>query len=370
MTNIELCASCLLGVESITGDELKRMHMENVRIENGRVLFSGSFEDIARANIRLRTAERVMILVGEFPAPSFDCLYDGVSALDWERYIPENGEFPVSGHCLNSALHAVPSCQSVIKKAIASRLLKKYNLQWLPEDGPLFRVRFTIIKDVISIYLDTSGTTLHKRGYRAVSGDAPLRETLAAAMVSLARFRGKEFFYDPFCGSGTIPIEAAMQALNRAPGLNRGFDAKNWPWLPSQVWESAAMEARDLEFTGHYHILGSDLDPKSLSVARENAKLAGVSDHIHFFEADATRLTPPSDRGIIVTNPPYGQRMLEKEQAEQLYRHFGAAAASLSDWKFYILSSHPEFEKAFGSPAVKKRKLYNGMLKCNLYMYY
>ncbi len=365
-----MCAPCLFGIESVLGDELKRLDMRDVRVLNGRVLFSGGEEDVARANVRLRTAERVLIRIGEFPAPSFDALFEGTKALRWEDYIPPDGAFPVKGYSLDSRLGSVPDCQSIVKKAVVERLKARYNIDWFEETGAKYQIRFSIMKDMAALFLDTSGAGLHKRGYRAVGNEAPLRETLAAGMVSLSRFRGKGEFCDPFCGSGTIVIEAAMAALNRAPGLNRGFDAQHWKWLPDDIWEKAAEEAKSLEYRGPYSIWGGDIDEKSLEIAKSNAQKAGVSEHIRFERADAAKFKRETPEGLIVTNPPYGERMLQKSDAERIYRAFGAASAHLPGWKLYLLSSHADFERIFGRTAVKKRKLYNGMIKCNLFMYF
>ena len=323
MAKIEMCAPCLFGLESIAGDELKRLDMRDVRVENGRVMFSGTHEDIARANIRLRTAERVLIKIGEFEAPTFEALFEGTKALNWEDYIPPDGAFPVKGFSLNSKLSSVPDCQSIVKKALVERLKAKYKINWFEETGAKYQVQFSIMKDTASLFLDTSGAGLHKRGYRAVGNEAPLRETLAAAMISLSRFRGKDEFCDPFCGSGTIAIEAAMAAQNRAPGLNRGFDAQSWEWLKKDIWQRAADEAKTLEYTGVYSIWGGDIDEKAIETAKSNAVKAGVSKHIRFETADALKFGKKTAGGLIVTNPPYGERLLEKSGAERLYRAFG-----------------------------------------------
>jgi putative N6-adenine-specific DNA methylase len=360
----------LFGLEGLVSDELKRLDMKDVRAENGRVLFTGDKADIARANINLRTGERVLLVVGAQRAESFDALFEAVRAMPWENYIPMDGAFPVKGHALDSALHSVPDCQSIIKKAIVERLRSKYKVEWFKETGAVYQVQFAIFKDTATLYLDTSGSGLHKRGYRPVGNAAPLRETLAAAMVKLSRYRGKEEFCDPFCGSGTIPIEAALAALNRAPGLNRNFAAQSWKWLDPALWDAARQEARDREYRGTYNIWGGDIDPASVAIARENARRAGVAEHVRFQVAEAADFRRETPGGLIVTNPPYGERVMEHKEAERVYKRFGAAVRNLEDWKMYILSSHTEFERSFGRTAVKKRKLYNGMIKCDLFMYY
>lgn len=364
-----LSAPCLFGLEGLVSDELKRLEAGNVRAENGRVLFSGGKELIAKANINLACAERVQILAGEFDAQSFDELFEGTKALPWENFIPRDGAFPVKGHSLNSKLFSVPDCQAIIKKAAVERLKSKYGISWFEETGPKFQISFMIMKDRVSLYLDTSGAGLHKRGYRPVGNAAPLRETLAAAMVKLSRYRGREEFDDPFCGSGTIPIEAALAAKNRAPGISRRFEAENWPLIPRAIWEAEREAAKAREFSGEYRIRGGDIDEKSIEIAGANARRAGVADIITFETADARNYRRETSRGLIVTNPPYGERIMEKEEAEGLYRAFGKAYRDLDGWKLYLLSSHTEFERTFGKTADKKRKLYNGMIKCDLFIY-
>jgi len=367
---LDFCVPCLFGLEGLCADELKRLDMSGVRAENGRVMFSGSDADIARANINLRTGERVLLVAGETAASSFDELFEGVRAIAWEKYIPNDGAFPVKGHALGSMLHSIPDCQRIIKKAIVERLKEKYKVEWLKETGAKHQVQFAIMNDIAALYIDTSGAGLHKRRYRPIGNAAPLRETLAAAIVKLSRYRGREPVCDPFCGSGTIPIEAALAAVNRAPGLNRGFTAQDWAWLDRTVWDSAIEEARSREFNGKYDIWGGDIDPKSVAIARENAKRAGVSEHIRFEVADAAEFGRSVPGGIIMTNPPFGERVMLQSEAVEIYRRFGATARKLDNWKMYVLSSHTEFERAFGKTAVKKRKLYNGMIKCDLYMYF
>ena len=370
MERFVMAVPCLFGLEGLVGDELRRMKMEHVRVEDRRVFFEGDFADMARANLRLRMGERVMLLLARFPVKTFEDLYQGVKAIALERFIPRDGAFPVKGYSLDSQLHSVPDCQAIAKKAAVDRLGARYGLTWLPETGETYQLRFSIMKDICEVFLDTSGVSLHKRGYRAVGNEAPLHETMAAAMVNLARYRGRDFFWDPFCGSGTIVIEAALTALNRAPGLNRDFAAQKWACVPQAVWTDARQEAKDLEFRGEYHILGTDIDPASLSIAIANAKKAGVSNCIEFREGDATKLPLPAPGGVIVCNPPYGERMMEQRAAQQLMRAFGRHLRYADGWSKYIISSEAEFEHWFGAPATKKRKLYNGRLQCNVYMYY
>ena len=371
MERVELVVPTLFGLEGLAAGEMRRMGLEEVRAENGRALCSGRLEDIPRLDLGLRTGERVLIQLGSFPAGDFDALFEGVRALPWERFIPRDGAFPVKGHCLSSALHAVPACQSIVKKAVAQRLGSRYGLQTMPETGPVYQIQFAIFKDTASLMLDTTGPGLHKRGYRAVGVAAPLRETLAAALVMLSQYRGRDPLCDPFCGSGTIAIEAALIARNRAPGLDRSFSAQKWPWLSSQAWMDAASEAMDKEFDGQYDIWGGDIDPKAVEIARSNAEKAGVDDVVRFDVADATRFHRSEPYGRVVTNPPYGERIMEKKEAEGLYAAFGQAVRGLpAGWRVSVLSSHTEFERTFGRTADKKRKLYNGMIKCDLFQYH
>ena len=370
MEHLELAIPTLFGLEGLCADELRRLGLSDVRAENGRVLCAARPADIPRVNLNLRTGERALLLLGSFPAGDFDALFEGVRALPWEDFLPRDAAFPVKGHCLNSALHAVPACQSIVKKAVAARLGAKYGLEQLPETGSLYQIQFAIMKDTASLYLDTTGAGLHKRGYRAVGVVAPLRETLAAAMVMLSKYRGRDPFCDPFCGSGTIAIEAALIAKNRAPGLDRSFSAQKWGFVPASAWMEAADEAMDKEFDGDYDIWGGDIDPKAVAIARSNAEKAGVEDLVRFEVADALTFHREAPYGKIVTNPPYGERIMEKKEAEDLYRGFGKAFRALPDgWTLSLLSSHTEFERTFGRNADRKRKLYNGMLKCDLFLY-
>ena len=370
MRRFELIAPCHFGMEAVLKREIDDLGYDITEVADGRVTFYGDEEALCRANIFLRTAERILIKIGSFHAETFEELFQGTRELPWEDYIPRDGEFPVKGYSLNSQLHSVPACQSIVKKASAKRLGEKYGVETLPESGSRYQIQFSIIKDVATLYLDTSGEGLYKRGYRAKNMGAPLRETLAAALVTLSRYRGKDPFCDPFCGSGTIPIEAALIAKNRAPGLDRSFAAQKWKNMDSKLWLEAGDEAMDKEFHGHYDIWGGDIDPAAVELARHNAELAGVEDCIRFEVADAGKFHRDSEYGQLVTNPPYGERLLEKKEAEDLYRMFGAALRDLPPkWRVLVLSSHTEFERCFGRPADKKRKLYNGMIKCDAFMY-
>ncbi len=370
MNHYKFEVPCLLGLEKLVSDELKKLNMDDVRAENGRVTCRGTLADIPRLNINLRCGARVLIVLNEFPATTFEELFQGVKAVRWQDWIPKNGEFPVKGYSINSQLHSIPACQSIVKKAVSAKLGAAYGTEWLPEDGERYQIRFSIMKDFAHICLDTSGEGLYKRGYRAVNNGAPLRETLAAAMVLLSGYKGLDPFCDPFCGSGTIPIEAALIAKNRAPGLNREFAAENWSNLKKAYWIQAANEAMDKEFDRVYDIWGGDLDPKSVELSRANAELAGVEDSVRFEQYDARRFYSTNEYGRLVTNPPYGERLMEKDEVSRLYKDFGHTVELLpKGWRVSILSSHTEFEDVFGKKARKKRKLYNGMIKCDLFMY-
>lgn len=367
---LQFAIPCLLGLESLVGDEVKKLGLADVRVENGRVLCRGEERDLARLNINLRCGARVLLVLASFRATDFETLFQGTRAVRWEDWVPREGEFPVTGYSINSTLHSVPACQSIVKKAVVERLGAAYGLQTLPETGKRYQIRFSIMKDEVMLCLDASGEGLYKRGYRAVGVAAPLKETLAAALVKLSHYNGRDPFCDPFCGSGTICIEAALIAMNRAPGLDRSFDAQRWGFVPSGDWLTAAGEAMDKEFHGRYDIWGGDVDPRAVAIARDNARKAGVEDVVRFEVADMRNFRRDDTYGQLVTNPPYGERLLERQEAEALYRDFGKMWERLPDtWRTLVLSSHTEFERTFGHQAKKKRKLYNGMIKCDLFMY-
>lgn len=370
MDTVKFMIPCYLGIEKLVADELKKLHMDQVRAENGRVFCTGTMLDVARLNLNLRCGARVLIVLSTFSAMTFEELYQGVYAIPWQDWIPKDGEFPVKGYSINSQLHSVPACQSIVKKAASAKLGQAYGLEWMPETGNRYQIHFSIMKDDVHVCLDTSGPGLYKRGYRAVGVEAPLRETLAAAMVLLSGYRGLDPFCDPFCGSGTICIEAALIAKNRAPGLNRTFAAQKWNTVESRYWMDAAEEAISKEYDRTYDIWGGDLDPRAIEIAQSNAVKADVEDTVRFEVYDARRFYSTEPYGRVVTNPPYGERLMEKEEVSQLYAAFGHAVRLLPEgWRVSILSSHTEFEQVFGAKARKKRKLYNGMLKCDLFMY-
>ena len=365
---LEFCAPCLFGLEGPLGNELRHMGLEDVRGEDGRVYFTGTERDIAAANIRSRFAERILIVVGRTPAGDFDPLFEGVRSMPWERYIPKNGAFPVKGYSHGSAITSVPALQRCVNRAVADRLGKAYGLERLPETGERYQIQFALVNDEATLYIDTSGAGLHKRGWRPAQVEAPLRETLAAALVDIAGYRGRGEFCDPFCGSGTIAIEAALAAKGRAPGIGRRFEAERWRNLKID-WEEVRSQARAREFDRDYAIFASDIDERAVNIAKENARRAGVERLIRFSVADAGKLSRAAEDGVIVTNPPYGERMLDITEARELMRRFGRALRSAPGWRVNIISSDEELEKFFGRRARKVRKLYNGMIRCGYYMF-
>lgn len=364
---MDFVVPALMGLESFTARELKRLGYET-KTEDGRVMFSGNEADICRSNIFLRTGERVLIKAAEFTAVSFEELFEKTKAVRWSEFIDKNGVFPVKGHSLKSQLASVPDCQAIIKKAVAVSLAEDYKIQWLPEDGAMYQIQFHIYKDRVTLMIDTSGEPLHKRGYRIKHNLAPLRETIAASMVMLSYWKFEEPLRDIFCGSGTIPIEAAMFKKNIAPGINRSFAAENMHFSSKADWDRAREEAKSMVRDIKLDIVGSDIDKKALEIAEENAKRAGVD--ISFKYADATDFKSDATGGTIMCNPPYGERMGEIKECEALYQKLGRMYKGLDNWSMYVLTSNENFEKLFAKRADKKRKLYNGMLKCNLYQYF
>lgn len=371
MDTFKYTAPTLFGLESVVGGELKRMGADNVEVKNGRVDFTGGTDVLARANIGLRSAERVLLTVGEFSAYSFTELFDEVSALNWEDFIRKDDAFPVSGWSVDSKLHSVPDCQSIIKKAVVKRLSDKYGISWFDETGPNVHIRFSVYKDTVTIGIDTSGEGLHKRGYRRNSNDAPLKETLAAGMCDIARIYPDTKIFDPFCGSGTILIEAALKAANIAPGLNRYFAAEKFGFIDKSLWQSERMRAQDLiRHNIDFCAEGYDIDDKCAELTLANAKKAGVAKYVKASIGDIKNFELPAGRMLVITNPPYGERLLDIKSAEQLYKIMGERFIKEEGKKYYIISPHDEFENLFGRPADKRRKLYNGMIKCQMYMYF
>ncbi len=370
MENIEITVPTLLGMEAFAAKEIRRLGYETTAVEDGRITFSGDLEAVCRTNIQLRTGERALIKIGEFQALSFEELFEKTYSLDWERWIGKNSAFPVKGHCLKSKLASTRDAQAIIKKAIAKRLSQKYGIEWLPEDGNVYQIQFSIMKDKVTLMIDTSGEPLHKRGYRQKSNLAPLRETIAAAMVMMSYWKFEYPLCDPFCGSGTIPIEAAMFKRNIAPGINRSFAAQNFVQFEPQLWEKAREEAKSLERDIPLEIYAYDIDADTVSLAERNARIAGVEKYIKFKRTDAADFYTETPNGTIICNPPYGERLSDKKECEILYRKIGKTFSRLNNWSYYILTSHEGFEEIFGRRADKRRKLYNGMIKCNVYQYF
>jgi len=364
-------ATCLFGLERLVGEEIDELGYKRRETIDGRVYFEGDLSAVPRANINLRTAERVFIEICSFRAETFVELFDGVKKFPWESIIGEKDAFPVKGHSIRSKLYSIPDCQSIIKKAVVSRLQIAYKKDWFEETGVSYQIEFFILDDKVCIMLDTSGDPLHKRGYRTEANAAPIRETLAAALVKLSRPREEVRLWDPFCGSGTIAIEAALLMTNTAPGIRRFFRAEAFPFIPKKMWVDARNEAKsavkeDTAFCAY----GSDIDQRALSVAQKNAQRAGVSKYIKFFAKDATEIMKDDTRTTIVCNPPYGERLDSIKQARDLYKKMGKNFPLLSPWQIYIITSEEEFEKLYGVRADKVRKLYNGMIKCNYYQYF
>ena len=369
--NLNFVAPCMFGVEGLLATELKRMGCKNVSAENGRVKFDGDENTLAKANVFSRLSERILINLKEFKALTFDSLFDEVKKIPFENFISKNDAFPVVGYSINSSLHSVPNCQKIIKKAIVERLKEAYKISWFKEDTAKVLIRFSIIKDSVCIMIDTSGEALHKRGYRAHSSIAPIKETLAAAMCELARIFPDTVLYDPFCGSGTILIEAALMAMKKAPGLNRKFLSENFSFLNKNAFKNARTEALDLiEKNISFKAFGYDISDECIALTKENAKKAGVENLIEVKKQDIKDLKLPEDRLKVITNPPYGERLLDIKKAEELYKIEGKVMPELKGHGYFIISPHDEFESFFGREATKKRKLYNGMLKCSLYMYF
>lgn len=371
MEKIKLTVSAASGVESVTKRELSRLGFGEPSAVLGAMSFDAEWKDIARLNIRLRTADRVYLSLADFPAATFDELFDGAASIPWEDYLKGDERVVVDGKSSQSKLFALSACQKIVKKAVAERMRKKRGIAYLPENGCAVRVYFRIYRDRAEISLDTTGTGLHKRGYRDKVGAAPIRENLAAAMVLLSDYYYARPFFDPFCGSGTIAIEAAMLALDIAPGLNRRFDFENFPFYAEKFLLSAREEAKDTEKRDRdVLIVGSDIDEKAVDLARRHAARAGLAGRIRFEKKDAAEFSSELSGGVIVTNPPYGDRVLDEQSAHALIRKFGSACRTLNGWSVFAISADREFEKAFGKKADKTRKLYNSDKECRFYEYF
>lgn len=367
----KMVAPCLLGLEALVADELKAMQAQNVTAQNGKVFFEGNENILCRANICSRFSERILIVLGSFRAVTFEELFQGVKAINWCDFIGSEDTFPVKGYSINSVLHSIPDCQKIIKKAVVEALKEKYKISWFEEIGPVHRIQFSIMKDDVTIMLDTSGRGLHKRGYRPESNEAPIRETLAAALCSLSRLKHYHTLYDPFCGSGTILIEGAMLANNIPPGIIRNFECDRWGLIPERAWKDERLRCREnIKKYTDFVAFGSDIDFHSIELTKNNAKRIKVDNFIRLEQSDIKDFNPTSEKGTLVTNPPYGERILDIKQARKLYSIMGEKFVSKHGWSYGIISPDEEFEKIFSRKADKRRKLYNGMIKCQYYMYF
>lgn len=372
MRTFDLLVPCHFGLEAVLKREIYDLGYEITKVEDGRVTFEGDEEAICRANIFLRTAERVMIQVGRFKATTFEELFQGIKNLPWEEYIPEDGKFWVKkASSINSKLFSPSDIQSIAKKAMVERMKQKYHKEWFKEDGAAYPVRIFLLKDEVTVALDTSGDSLHKRGYRTMTSKAPLTETLAASLIMLTPWRKDRILVDPFCGSGTFPIEAAMIAANVAPGMNRDFTAEEWTNLiDRKLWYECVKEAEDMiDTTVKVDIQGYDIDGDMIKAARENAKRAGVEHMIHFQQRAVADLSHPKKYGFIITNPPYGERLEDKADLPELYTQIGQAYQRLDSWSMFLITSYTDTEKYIGRKADKNRKIYNGMLKTYFYQF-
>ena len=372
MRTFDLLVPCHFGLEAVLKREIYDLGYEITKVEDGRVTFEGDEEAICRANIFLRTAERVMIQIGRFKATTFEELFQGIKNLPWEEYVPEDGKFWVKkASSINSKLFSPSDIQSIAKKAMVERMKQKYHKEWFKEDGAAYPVRIFLLKDEVTVALDTSGDSLHKRGYRTMTSKAPLTETLAASLIMLTPWRKDRILVDPFCGSGTFPIEAAMIAANIAPGMNRDFTAEEWTNLiDRKLWYECVKEAEDMiDTTVKVDIQGYDIDGDVIKAARENAKRAGVEHMIHFQQRAVADLSHPKKYGFIITNPPYGERLEDKADLPELYTQIGQAYQRLDSWSMFLITSYTETEKYIGRKADKNRKIYNGMLKTYFYQF-
>lgn len=365
----DLIATSTFGLEAIVAKELKNLGYEDLKIENGKITFKGDEYDIAICNTWLRCADRVLIKIAEFRAETFEELFQGTFNFKWGKLIPQNGKMHVVGKSIKSTLFSVPDCQSIVKKAVVESMKKTYDSDWFEENGPIYKIEISLLKDIATLTIDTSGAGLHKRGYREMAGEAPMKETLAAALVLLSNWESSRVLADPFCGSGTIAIEAALIGKNIAPGLNRKFVCEDWPTMDKSVWEEVRSYARNKMNNLNFRILASDIDGRVLKTARENAAKAKVEEYIAFQKLPVEQFSSRKKYGVIISNPPYGERLGEMKQVEEIYRFLGKLYKELNDWSFFIITSHPQFKKLFGQNLDKNRKLYNGRLLCYYYQY-
>ena len=371
MTNYNFIATATFGLEATVKREVIRLGFENVKTQDGRIDFTGPLSAIPQANLWLRSADRLLLRVGEFEALTFDELFEKTKALNWQEWITSDGKFTVTGKSVRSQLFSVPDCQAIVKKAVVEKLKQTYKKEWFEETGPEYKIQVGLLKDKATLTIDCTGAGLHKRGYRAVSVIAPLKETLASALIELSYYRKDRIFLDPMCGSGTLPIEAALIAKNIAPGLSRSFVSEGWPQIPKSLWKEARAQAYSaIDQDARPEIYGSDIDPDAVALAKNNARKAGVDDCIRFKEAALEALELPGQYGVAIINPPYGERIGRVPQVEKLYENMGRLFQSDQTWSVYVLTANEDFEKLYGKKADAKRKLFNGRIKTDYYQYY
>ncbi|MFZ5985931.1 MAG: THUMP domain-containing class I SAM-dependent RNA methyltransferase [Bacillota bacterium] len=371
MKEVELIATSAAGVEAVVKSEVIRLGFKDVMVENGKIMFKGDLSSIPKANLWLRTADRVLLKIGEFEALSFEELFEKTKALPWDEWITKEGKFTVLGKSVKSKLFSISDSQAIVKKAVVEKLKSKYNVEWFEETGPEYTIQVSLLKDVATLTIDTSGTALHKRGYREKNVEAPIKETLASAMILISYWNKSKILLDCFCGSGTIPIEAALIGKNIAPGLNRSFASEEWPVLGKDIWKQERVKAlKSIDQNAELHIYASDINPAAVELAKENAFTAGVDDCIRFSTGEFSNIHVKGDYGVIISNPPYGERLGERKEVEKLYKDMGKVFAKYHTWSKYILSPFEEFEKLYGKKADKKRKFYNGNIKVDYYQYF
>lgn len=370
MTKYNLIATSAFGLESIVAQELRNFGYEDLKVENSRVTFKGDLKDIAFCNINIRTSDRILIKISEFEAETFDELFDNTKSIKWSEFLPKNAKINVSGKSVKSQLFSTPNCQAIVKKAIIESLSHDYKTRTFTETGDIYKIEISLLKDIALISLDTSGAGLHKRGYRQLAGEAPLKETLACAIIMLSRWEKSRDLADLFCGSGTIPIESAMIAQNIPPGLNRNFTSEDWEWFPKDIWNDVREESKSNILDEDIEIYASDIDKEMIELAKDNAIKSGVDKYITFKVQNASKFQKQNDYGCIITNPPYGQRIGDKDIVAKIYSDMGKLYKNLENWSFFTLTANDNFERLFGRRADKNRKLFNGNIQCYLYQHF